>query len=201
MAAPKERYPEIHLTTRAEWRAWLAANHATAGGVWLVQFKQETGLPRLAPDAAVEEAICFGWTDGRPMPLDERRYRRFFSPRKAGSAWSKTNKARAEALAAAGQLAPAGVDIIAAARADGSWSSLDAVEELILPAGLADAFAVHPAAHQFFDSIARSIRKDILWWIESAKRPETRNKRIAETLAACAEGRIVSHSRLARGSG
>ena len=201
MAAPKAHYPAVHLVTRAEWRQWLAANHASAGGVWLVCAKKESGGARVEYNDAVEEAICFGWTDGRPMPLDEERYQQFFSPRRVGSAWSKANKERAVRLIGAGLMAPAGLARIEAAKADGSWQSLDAVEALALPAELAAGFDADPAALRFFDSIARSIRKDILWWLTSSKRPQTRAKRIADTLRCCTERRIVPHSRPARGSG
>jgi len=115
----------IHLTTRAEWRAWLEQHHARPEGVWLISSKKATGKPRVAYEEAVEEALCFGWIDSIQRTLDDERAMLWFAPRKPRTGWSKLNKQRIERLTAAGLMAPAGLAKIEAARQDGSWSALD----------------------------------------------------------------------------
>lgn len=170
-----------HPTTRAQWRAWLAAHHASSTGVWVIGWKQGTGKPRLSYDELVEEALCFGWVDSRPAKLDEERSMLYFSPRKRGSGWSRPNKERIARLEAAGLLSPAGRAAVEAAKADGSWSKLDAVEALVIPDDLRRAFASHPGAAANFETFPRSAKRGILEWIVQAKRPETRAARVEET--------------------
>ena len=171
----------VHPLTRAEWRAWLEANHTRRDGVWLVTFKKDTGLPRVEYDEAVEEALCFGWVDSKANKLDEQRSLLWFAPRKPRTGWSKPNKERVERMLAAGLMAPAGLAKIEAAKADGSWSKLDAVEALEIPPDLAEALASYPSAAANFDAFPRSARRGILEWIVNARKPETRAQRVAET--------------------
>lgn len=171
----------VHPLTRAEWRAWLEANHTRRDGVWLVTFKKDTGLPRVEYDEAVEEALCFGWVDSKANKLDEQRSLLWFAPRKPRTGWSKPNKERVERMLAAGLMAPAGLAKIEAAKADGSWSKLDAVEALEIPPDLAEALAAYPSAAANFDAFPRSARRGILEWLVNARKPETRAQRVAET--------------------
>lgn len=171
----------IQPRTRAAWRAWLAEHHAGSTGVWLVTAKKATGEPRVEYEDAVEEALCFGWIDSVARTLDDTRSMLRFSPRKPGSGWSRPNKQRIERLAVAGLMTPAGQARIDAAKADGSWTKLDAVENLEVPEDLAEACAAYPHARAHFDAFPRSARRGILEWIAQAKRPETRAKRVAET--------------------
>jgi uncharacterized protein YdeI (YjbR/CyaY-like superfamily) len=177
---------------RAEWRAWLAENHAASTGVWLVYPKKSSGLPGPSYEEAVEEALCFGWIDSRVRPLDERRRLQWFSPRRPGSIWSAPNKARVARLLAAGRMAPAGLAKIEAAKADGSWEILDKVDALEMPEDLVAALAAAPGAEAGFAGLAASIRKPLLYWLLSAKRPATRVRRIAALVEAAAEGRPPS---------
>jgi uncharacterized protein YdeI (YjbR/CyaY-like superfamily) len=181
MAKSKPPADTVHPLTRAAWRQWLAANHARASGVWLVFFKKETGKPRVDYDEAVEEALCFGWVDSKPAKLDAERSMLYFAPRKPRSGWSKPNKDRVERLSAAGLMEPAGLAKVEAAKLDGSWSALDAVEALEVPADLAAALASLDGAAANFDAFPRSARRGILEWIAQAKKPETRAKRVEET--------------------
>jgi uncharacterized protein YdeI (YjbR/CyaY-like superfamily) len=167
--------------SRAEWRAWLLENHGRSTGVWLVSFKKGTGKPRFEYDEAVEEALCFGWIDSKPNKLDATRSLLWFAPRKAKTGWSKPNKERVERLLAAGLMQPAGLAKIELAKADGSWTSLDAIEDLQLPADLIAALVALPPAEANFMAFPRSAKRGILEWIHTAKRPETRAARIAET--------------------
>jgi len=171
----------IHPPTLADWRAWLAANHTRAEGVWLITYKKAAGKPTLSYEASVEEALCFGWVDSKGGKLDEERTMLYFAPRKTGSGWSRPNKERVARLIAAGRMAPAGLAKIEAAKADGSWTLLDAVENLEVPDDLAAEFDKYPDARAHFDAFPRSARRGILEWIVQAKTSLTRAKRIAET--------------------
>jgi uncharacterized protein YdeI (YjbR/CyaY-like superfamily) len=179
--------PSVHPLTRAEWRRWLAANHALPTGVWLVSYKRGTGRPRVEYDEAVEEALCFGWVDSRPRKLDEERNLLWFAPRKHGSGWSRPNKLRVERMTRAGLMMEAGFAKIEQAKRDGSWSKLDAVEDLEIPADLAKALAAHAEAGGNFAGFPRSAKRGILEWIANAKTDATRTKRVTETARLAAQ--------------
>lgn len=178
MEAPSN---SIHPLTRAEWRAWLEQNWTRTEGIWLISYKKDTGKPRFDYDEAVEEALCFGWIDSKPNKLDAERSLLWFAPRKPGTGWSKPNKDRVKKLIAAGLMTPAGLAKIEAAKQDGSWNALDAVEALEIPSDLAEALASYVSAAANFDAFPRSVKRGILEWIVSAKKPETRAQRVAET--------------------
>lgn len=177
--------------SRSEWRNWLVDNHDRSAGVWLMYFKRHTGEPTVTYDEVVEEVLCFGWIDSRVKTVDDRCYLQWMTPRKPGSVWSKVNKARIEKLIAEGQMTPAGLKAIDAARADGSWTLLDAAEDLRVAPDLQAALDALPPAADNFAAFSRTAKRNILWWIESARRAETRARRIAETVAAAAENRKV----------
>ncbi len=169
------------MESRAELRAWLAQNHGQTDGVWLVTFKKHRPDKYLAYDELVEEAICFGWIDSLPRKLDEDRTMHWLSPRKPGSGWSRRNKERVERLLAAGLLEPAGLEKIEAAKPDGSWSAMDAIEDLEIPPDLEAALAGFDSARQHFVAFPRSVKRAILEWILTARRPATRARRVEET--------------------
>lgn len=171
----------IHPKTRAEWRAWLAEHHTRREGVWLISYKKETGKPRFDYDIAVEEALCFGWIDSKPNKLDEERSLLWFAPRKPRTGWSKLNKERVERLTAEGLMMPAGLAKVEAAKQDGSWAALDAIEALEIPPDLEAALAAYPAAKPNFEAFPKSVKRGILEWIATARKSETRAKRIQET--------------------
>jgi uncharacterized protein YdeI (YjbR/CyaY-like superfamily) len=171
----------IHPLSRAEWREWLGENHTRSSGVWLVSFKKGTGKSRFDYNESVEEALCFGWVDSKPNKLDEERSMLWFAPRKGKTGWSKPNKERVERLVQAGLMQPAGLAKVEQAKTDGSWTLLDAVEELQVPQDLLEALAGLPPAEQNFLNFPRSAKRGILEWVLQAKRPETRTARIQET--------------------
>ncbi|MDJ0788062.1 MAG: YdeI/OmpD-associated family protein [Myxococcota bacterium] len=171
----------VQPETLRDWRAWLAENHGRAAGIWLVTWKRSSGKQRYSNDDAIEEALCFGWIDSKPARLDDERTMLWFAPRKAGSGWSRLNKERVEALIASGRMAPPGLAKIEAARQDGSWSKLDAVEALAIPDDLVVAFGRHAGSETNFEAFPRSAKRGILEWIVQAKRPETRARRVEET--------------------
>jgi uncharacterized protein YdeI (YjbR/CyaY-like superfamily) len=185
----------VHPLTRAEWRAWLEQHHTRAEGVWLVSYKKATGKPRVEYAESVEEALCFGWVDSKGRKLDEERSLLWFAPRKGRSGWSRPNKERIERLVAAGLMMPAGQAKIDAAIADGTWSLLDAVENLELPADLEAAFAPYPAARANFEAFPRSARRGILEWIVQAKTAATRARRVEETARLAEENRRANEWR------
>ena len=169
-----------------EWRAWLASHHDRGSGVWLVTWRAGSDGPRISYEESVEQALCFGWVDSKGRALDTERTMLWFAPRKARSGWSRPNKQRVERLLAAGLMEPPGVAVVEAAKADGSWTLLDAVEDLVVPEDLAAAFAAHPPAGEHWEAFPRSVRRGILEWIVQARRPETRARRVAETAAKAA---------------
>ena len=176
-------FPNIEAPDRAAWRAWLRHHHRTSPGVWLVYHKKGSGIPSVSYAEAVEEALCFGWIDSKIHAIDSLRYRQIFTPRKQGSTWSKLNKRRVAALIRSKRMTAAGMAKITAAQKDGSWKSLDEVENLRMPAELTGALAADPQARRYFEAFSDSARKLIIRWITSAKRPETRLKRIRKTVS------------------
>jgi uncharacterized protein YdeI (YjbR/CyaY-like superfamily) len=189
----KGQLGEIEPGSRADWRQWLAEHHGTSAGIWLIWRKKRAGGAQpLTLDEAVREALCFGWIDSTLRPLDNDRSALLFTPRRPSSIWSRSNKQRVQTLIAAGLMTEAGQKVIDAAKQDGSWSSLDAIEELRVPDDLEQALAANPDAKRNFDAFTRSAKKNVLWWIESAKRPQTRAKRVAETVRLAAQNATVT---------
>jgi uncharacterized protein YdeI (YjbR/CyaY-like superfamily) len=181
--------PVVPARTRAAWRRWLEKNHASGSAVWVPCRKQGSAAPALTYDQVVEEALCFGWIDSTVNRLDPDRFLILIAPRKPKSVWAASNKRRVEALIAAGRMAPPGLEKIKAAQADGSWNALDAVDALEMPPDLRQALSRHPAARANFEGFSPSARKMILFWISTARRPETRARRIAETALLAAQNK------------
>lgn len=179
----------VHADDRETWRAWLAANHATARGVWLVTWRPRSGRGSLSYEASVEEALCFGWVDSTTAKFDEDRGKQYFSPRKARSPWAATNKARVARLIAEGRMMPAGLAAIEQAKANGIWDISDSVERLEVPSDLAAALEAHPPAAANFAAFPPSARKQMLWWVAEAQRPATRAARITTIAEAAAQNK------------
>lgn len=185
----------VEVGSRKAWRAWLAANHATAPGAWAVTFKKHSGGPYVPYEALVEEALAFGWVDSLGRKLDDRRTQLLHTPRKPKSGWSRPNKERIERLTAAGLMAPAGLAAVEVAKANGAWSKLDDVENLVEPGDLVAALDRDPAARREWDAFPRSAKRGILEWIGDAKRPETLEKRVNETVRLAAQGIRANQAR------
>jgi len=179
---------ELYVPDRAAWRAWLAENHATSSGIWFVFYKKHTGQPTVVYADLVKEALCFGWIDSKVKALDTDRYRQMVTPRKPKSVWSKLNKGYIEELRAEGLLMPAGLAKIDAAQRDGSWTALDAAEAGTVPDDLQATLSETPALQQAWGALSPSARKRTLFWLDTAKRPETRKARIAQTIQALLDG-------------
>ena len=178
--------PHVHADDRATWHAWLEANHATARGAWLVTWRARSGRVGLDDDAAVEEALCYGWVDSTAGRYDEDRGRLYFAPRRPRSPWAATNRARVARLTAEGGMAPAGLAAVARARANGSWQVLDSAERLEVPGDLAAALDAHPPAAGNFTAFPASTRQQLLGWVAVAVRPATRAARVARVAEASA---------------
>lgn len=185
--AGRDDAPQVHAETVEEWREWLLAHHATESGAWLVSWKTPTGKPSVKYELAVEEALCVGWIDSAGRTLDDERRALWFTRRKPGSGWARTNKERIVRLEAEGRMLPAGRAVIDAAKADGSWTLLDDVENLIVPDDLAAAFERHPGSRQNFEAFPPSARRAILEWIVQAKREATRAARLEESAQLAAQ--------------
>lgn len=164
-----------------EWRGWLAANGCAERSVWLVVHRDAAGV-NLAD--AVEHALCFGWIDSKTVKRDERTTYQCFTPRNPRSTWSKVNRERVERLTAAGVMEAPGQELVDHAKRTGTWDLLADAQNLIVPTDLEAALTENPsAAKQHFRAFPSSTRRTILEWITLAKRPETRTRRIEETVS------------------
>jgi uncharacterized protein YdeI (YjbR/CyaY-like superfamily) len=181
--------PEYCPADLAAWRGWLRKHHRTSAGVWLVYYKVASPKHNVRYGDAVDEALCWGWIDSKMQPLDEERYRQVFSPRKPRSVWSALNKRKIAVMEAAGRLQPAGRLKMEAAIANGSWTALDAVEALQVPADLEQALEADSQVRTFYESLTQGRKKMILTFLNNAKREETRKTRIAAICRALHEGR------------
>jgi uncharacterized protein YdeI (YjbR/CyaY-like superfamily) len=174
---------KLSFRSSEEWRTWLSKNHDTATEVWLVFSKKKNRTPSIAYESAVEEALCYGWIDSIIRAMDNRCYARKFTPRKEQSKWSPANKARVERLIRARRMTPAGLSKINAARKSGHWDRPDRpVITDEIPEELARALKRNAQAREFFESLRPSHKRRYIGWISVAKRPETRERRVQESL-------------------
>jgi uncharacterized protein YdeI (YjbR/CyaY-like superfamily) len=183
----------VPVADRAAWRAWLTEHAPSSAGIWLV-YDKGPGR-RLSYDDIVEEALCFGWIDSLPRALDDVHAMLYVAPRKPRSRWSRANKRRVEELIAAGAMSEGGLAVVEAARASGTWNALDRVEDGTEPDDLAAALDAVARARREWDAFPRSARRAILEWVDGAKRPETRARRVAAAVAQAAEGRRANQWR------
>lgn len=181
-----EEKPLLYFKNAAEWRAWLHENHNCCKGVELVLYRIGSGFESMRWEEAVQVAICYGWIDSTVRKIDDDKRRQTFTPRKDKSVWSKLNKTYIEQLTAAGLMHESGLRKIEAARKNGSWKSLDAVENGEMPVDLQMAFKKNKKALENYNHFSPSYRKSYLYWLNQAKREETRSSRIAEIIRLCA---------------
>ena len=165
---------------KKDWRRWLELNHLKKDAVWLIFHKKGTANFNLSWSESVDEALCFGWIDSTKRTIDRETYKQYFSKRKAKSNWSRLNKNKVKTLIDQKLMSEEGYKSIEIAKENGSWTILDEVEELIIPDDLKEEFANYNGAKAYFDRLNKSDKKGLLYWIVSAKRKETRRKRIIE---------------------
>ena len=184
----------------AAWRAWLAKHHADPAGVWLVLAKKGTEKPtNLTYDQALEEALCHGWIDGQVRRRDETTYRQRFTPRRSRSSWSKRNTEIVGRLLSEGRMHAAGVAEVERAKSDGRWDAAYAGPASVeVPPDLADALAAEPKAQAMFENLNSQNRYAVLFRVSSAKRAETRARKIEQFVAMLARGETVYPQRRRR---
>ena len=175
-----------HLT------GWLEKNHATCAGIWLRFAKKDSGLASVTAHEAIEAAICFGWIDGQIRPKDDRTYLVRYGPRAKRSIWSKINRGRVPALIEQGRMQPAGLREVEQAQQDGRWdAAYDSARTATVPPDLVAALAADPAAQEFFKQLSGQNRYAILFRLQTAKKAETRARRLAQFVIMLREGRTI----------
>jgi uncharacterized protein YdeI (YjbR/CyaY-like superfamily) len=181
----------LELKDRKEWRAWLAENYNRENEIWLVYYKKATGIPSISYQDSLDEGLCFGWIDSLIKKIDERKYARKFTPRKDDSKWSLVNKKRAEQLIRDGLMTEYGLNKVEAAKRSGSWDAPVQKPKLDfkMPSEFSEALKNNPQAENFFNNLAPSYQKQYLGWIVTAKRSETKQKRIKESIELLSEGK------------
>jgi uncharacterized protein YdeI (YjbR/CyaY-like superfamily) len=171
---------EFCPSDKKDWRDWLELNHGKKDAVWLIFFKKKSPNYNLSWSESVDEALCFGWIDSTKKGIDNEKYRQYFCKRKPKSNWSKINKDKVKTLIDQGLMKEAGFKSIEIAKENGSWTILDEVEALVIPEDLKSGFKKYKGSIEYFNSLSKSVKKQLLYWIVSAKRMETRQKRILE---------------------
>lgn len=183
--------PRRFATQRA-FEAWLGKNHASCDGVWLLIAKTGAERPTVTYQQALESALCYGWIDGQKKSLDAQHWLQRFTPRRARSLWSKTNRAKAEALIEAGRMQPSGMAEVDRARSDGRWdAAYDGARAAVVPPDLQQALDARPEARYFFSGLDGANRYAVLWRVQTAKRAETRSRRIETLVEMLARGEKI----------
>jgi uncharacterized protein YdeI (YjbR/CyaY-like superfamily) len=171
---------EICPKNKKEWRAWLELNHKEKDAVWIVFYKKSSSKFNISWGDSVDESLCFGWIDSTKRSINDECFKQYFSKRKPKSNWSKVNKDKVKNLIDQGRLKEAGYKSIEIAKENGSWTILDTVENLEIPIDLKHELQHQNGALEYFETLTKSVKKSLLYWIVSAKRDETRIKRILE---------------------
>lgn len=191
----KDGKKAVEARNRAEWRAWLAANHDKELSVWLVLYLKGSARSSVEISEAMEEALCFGWIDSKAKKRDKESFYLTFSPRKPQSNWSNVNKERAERMISLGLMTESGQTMIDLAKQTGTWDALTDIQNGVLPTDLFDLLSQNSVALAHFEKFAPSSKRGILEWIQHAKKPETRQRRVEETVRLAAVNQRANHSR------
>ncbi len=178
-------FEELHFERDTDWYDWLLQNHTTTKGIYLIFYKLELNIPTMRWEEAVRVALCFGWIDSTVKSLGDGKRRQYFCPRNPKSTWSALNKKHIAALEKLGLIHESGYKMIDLAKKTGTWTAMDDVENGVIPKDLQDAFDKNVRAFGNYQNFARGYRKSYLSWLNSAKREETKQKRIAEIIKLC----------------
>ena len=180
----------VSFASPKEWRKWIAVNHATSSGIWLRFVKKDSGKKTVTYAEALEEALCYGWIDGQVNKYDATSYIQKFTPRRPKSIWSKRNTEKAERLIQEGKMEAAGMQQVELAKTDGRWQqAYDSSKSMKVPEDFLQQLSKNKKAKTFFDGLNKANLYAIAWRLQTAKRPETREKRLKEILAMMSEGK------------
>lgn len=189
MENKKDDLPIIIFKTAKEWEKWLNKNYSSSNGIWLQIYKKASGIPTITYPEAVIAALCYGWIDGVANKYDDASYLQRFTPRRSKSIWSKINVEKANRLIASGQMKPGGLKEIEAAKADGRWeAAYDSPANIEIPEDFLQALSKKPKAKKFFQTLNKTNTYSIAWRLQTAKKPETREKRMKVILEMLAKG-------------
>ena len=184
--------PVLAFPSKSAWEAWLEKPHETSEGVWLKMARKGSGVDSITHDEAVEVALCYGWIDGQAKRIGDAHWLQRFTPRTTRSRWSKINRERALELIAAGRMKPAGRRAVEAAQADGRWdAAYEPPSKATVPDDLRRELERHPRARRLFEQLDSQNRYAILYRLQDAKRPETRERRLAQFVAMLDEGKTI----------
>jgi uncharacterized protein YdeI (YjbR/CyaY-like superfamily) len=189
----KDNIKTFYAKSEKAWRNWLLKNHAKEKSVWLIIYRKQSKVPSVYYPEAVDQALCFGWIDSKPNKRDKESYYQFFAKRNPKSNWSKVNKNKVEKLTAKKLMAPAGLEMIAVAMQTGTWTALETVDNVTIPVDLETVLNKNVTALKNWDAFSRSSRRGILEWILNAKKPETRLRRIEETVKLAEKNIKANH--------
>ncbi len=192
---PSPPLEPIYFESPAQWRAWLEQHHASESEVQVGFYKKDTGRQGMTWSQAVDEALCFGWIDGIVRRVDDQRHQQRFTPRQAKSTWSAVNIDKVERLTAEGRMADAGLRAYAARSEENSRIYAFEQEAVELPPDALDRLRADKEAWRFWESRPAGYRRVATWWVVSAKRPETRERRLATLIEDCAAGRLIKFQR------
>lgn len=188
---PDPKFLEIlSLNKSRDWGKWLSANHSKAEGVWLRFFKKGSNIPTLTYEEALLEALCYGWIDGQSKSFDEKSWVQRFTPRRPKSVWSKRNTERIARLIREGRMKKAGLKQVEAAKADGRWEkAYDSPKDMVIPEDFLKELSKNKKAKAFFETLNKANTYAIGWRLQTAKKPETRIKRMKEILVMLKAGK------------
>ena len=173
----------LEFVDRLEWRRWLEENYSSKKEIWVIIYKKNSGKRGLRYEEAVEEAICFGWIDGKMQSVDDTVFRQRFTPRKKGSIWSKSNRDRAEKMIREEKMVPAGFEAVCEAKVNGRWDAAYSSKTVpTIPEDLAEALMRSEVAWRNFNGFSNSTKLQYVYWVNNAKKDETRRKRIASVV-------------------
>lgn len=189
---PAEIQPILPFATTRKWTAWLAKNHAKSNGIWLQFFKKDSGVPSVTYAGALDEALCFGWIDGQLKKYDAHSWLHRFTPRRPRSMWSKRNTEHVARLIGECRMKPAGLAQVEQAKADGRWSiAYDSRSTMTIPDDFLKQLSKNKKARTCFDTLNKANVYSIAWRLQTAKKPETREKRMVALLAMLAKGETI----------
>ena len=185
----KDGIKTFYAKDEKAWRNWLAKNHLKEKSIWLIIYKKDSKVSSIYYPEAVDQALCFGWIDSKPNKRDAKSYYQFFSKRNPKSKWSLINKNKVTKLTELGLMEKAGRDMVELAKNSGTWDALNVIDQIIIPEDLQKAFSKTKTGWKNFDAFPKSTKRGILEWIQNAKRSETRQKRIEETVNLAKQNR------------